>query len=217
MSRIFAFSAILGFLFLAACGNGTTGPSELSDWVPLTVNNWWLTYTAGSFVNTNGDTVATWTGTFDTRITDVVQHTGGFSVYKERVWTNITTLTPDTTYNYADTLYSYFQRTDEELRCYDDTVTTEYDIWLKYPVTLGETWMKSDSSQAELEVTSLSTTVTVPAGTFDNCIVVRETLQVGSSTSVTNHYYHRGVGQVQNVISSETMLGTIKLTGYNIL
>jgi len=217
LSRLFTITTVSSFLLLAACGSDTTGPGEAGDWLPLTVNNWWITNTSGCFTETKGDTTGTWSGTFDVRITDVVQHTGGFSVYKQRAFRSITTTTPDTSWTAVDTLYAYFQKTDEELRCYDDTTTLQYDVWLRFPVTLGDTWMKTDSSQIELEVTSLSATVTVPAGTFENCIVVQETAPIGSGFSVTDHYYHRGVGQVQNLFSMDGMSGIIKLDSYNIL
>ncbi len=217
MNKLFLATAAFSFLLLAACGSDTTGPSEPGDWLPLTVNNWWIIDTSGDWIGTKGDTTGTWTGSYDARITDVMQHAGGFSVYERRAVRSITTTTPDSSWTAVDTLYDYFRKTDDDLRCYKDTTTLKYDILLRFPVTLGDTWLKKDSSQIELEVTSLSETVTVPAGTFKNCIVVRETAPIGSGTAVTDHYYHRGVGQVQDLFTMEGMSGTIKLNNYNIL
>jgi len=217
LSKIFTITAVLIFLLLAACGSNTTGPSEPGDWLPLTVNNWWVTDTSGNWIGTKGDTTGTWTGSFGAKITGVIQHAGGFSVYERKAFRSITTTTPDSSWTAVDTLYDYFRKTDEDLRCYEDTTTLKYDILLRFPVTLGDSWLKTDSSQIELEVTSLSETVTVPAGTFENCIVVRETSPISSGYAVTNHYYHRGIGQVQALFTMEGMSGTIKLNNYNIL
>ncbi|MCK5842290.1 MAG: hypothetical protein KAH31_08995 [Candidatus Sabulitectum sp.] len=214
--RLYAVLTVSVLLAIAACGDSTTGPSAAGEWFPATVGNWWFTSMEGYWTDTQGDTTSTWTGSFDNRITAVVQHAGGFSVYERRAYGTMTNITPDSTWTTVDTLYHYFQQTDEELRCYDDLTTTEYRIFAKFPITLNETWSHNDSSGTVLEVISLSETVNVSAGTFTDCALVRETVTLGSSEWITDHYYHRGTGNVKNIMTTDGMYGTIELQNYNV-
>ncbi len=202
-------------LVIIACGDSTTGPSAAGDWFPATVGNWWFTSMDGCWTDAQGDTTSTWTGSFDNRITAEVQHGSGFQVYERRAYRTMINSTPDSTWTDVDTLYHYFQRTDEELRCYDDLATTEYRIYARFPITLNETWSHNDSSGTVLEVISLSETVNVSAGTFTDCALIRETVMFGSSEWITDHYYHRGTGNVKNILSTDGMYGTIELQSYN--
>lgn len=214
--KLLIIPVIATLLVIAACGDSTTGPSAAGDWFPATVGNWWLSSMDGCWTDTQGDTTSTWTGSFDSRITDQVQHSGGFTVYERRAYRTMTNITPDSTWTTVDTLYHYFHQTDEELRCYDDLTTTEYRIYARFPITLNETWSHNDSSGTVLEVISLSETVNISAGTFTDCALIRETMMFGPTEWITDHYYHRGTGNVKNILTTEGMYGTIELQSYNI-
>lgn len=65
-------------------------------------------------------------------------------------------------------------------------------FFLKNPLEIGTVWENRDG---RYEVTSLSETVTVPAGTFKNCVEVMHWSKGGGVTVIT--HYARGVGVVQ--------------------
>ncbi len=216
MKKILVTLAITTLLVIVACGDSTTSPSASGDWFPMAVGNWWFSNMEGSWTDSQGDTTSTWIGSFDTRIIAEVQHNNGFLVSERRAYRTMTNIIPDSTWTTVDTLYHYFQQTDEELRCYDNLTTTEYKIYAKFPITLNETWSHNDSTGTVLEVISLSETVNVSAGTYNDCALIRETVTIGSSQWITDHYYHRGTGIVKNIMSTDGMHGTIQLQSYNV-
>ncbi|MCK5842289.1 MAG: hypothetical protein KAH31_08990 [Candidatus Sabulitectum sp.] len=203
-------------LVIIACGDDTTGPSNTGDWFPLSVNNWWNSEMDGYWLSSTQDTII-WTGSFENRITALMEHSSGFPVYENRVYMTLNNTLNDTTWTTVDTMFTYLQVTDEELRCYDDTTSTEYDILLKFPVTLDETWAHADSSDKTMQVIDIAASITVAAGTFSNCVVVRETDPVGSNFAYADYYYHRGIGQVKTImtVSTENMYAEVDLQNYN--
>jgi len=212
------FLAIITILFLTSfsCESTTTGPSDVGSWFPMTLNSTWFSTMGGDWINAEGDTTTTWTGSFDTKVTAEVQHNGGFTVFERRSYRTMTNTTPDSTWTDIDTLYYYYQEIDDELRCYSDLNTTEYKILLKFPLTLNETWSHNDSTGTRLEVLSLSETVSVAAGSFSDCALVREIVTIGTTDWTTDHYYHRGAGNVKNILTTSGMYGTIELQTYDI-
>lgn len=203
-------------LVIIACGNDATGPGSTGDWFPLSVNNWWNSEMDGYWISTAQDSIV-WTGSFEGRITDLLEHSSGFPVYEIREYKTLSNTLDDSTWTTVDTTFTYFQITNEELRCYDDTTSTEYEIWLKFPVTLDETWAHADSSDKTMQVIDIDATITVASGTFSNCVVVRETDPAGSEFSFVDHYYHRGTGPVKTIlsVSTEDLYAEIDLQSYN--
>ena len=65
-------------------------------------------------------------------------------------------------------------------------------FFLKSPLQLGTVWENRDG---RYEVTALSETVTVPAGTFKNCVEIMHWSKGGGVTVIT--HYAPGVGVVQ--------------------
>jgi hypothetical protein len=69
-------------------------------------------------------------------------------------------------------------------------------VLLKLPIAVGTSWV---SEQNSYEIIQTDARVTVPAGTYDNCVVVRLTFAEGSTTLL---YYKRGVGLVLSEFSN---------------
>jgi len=67
------------------------------------------------------------------------------------------------------------------------------DIIIKAPIEVGTKWESQGNS---CEITDVDATVTVPAGTFDNCLVVKVTYK--ESGAYSNFYYCKGVGLVKS-------------------
>ena len=198
----FAFtSCTLLIAFLFACGGDTTGPGSApeGDWMPMTVGNWWnYAYDGFVFIGTSADSFAL-SGSDERRVTDLLQHQGGFGVYEFRSLSEMILTNPDTTMTYADTQFVYIRNTGDEIRAYPDTVSTDYDLFALLPLTLGESWLIQPGDTHENEVTSLSASVTVPAGSFSGCAVITRT-DTAEPTYQWDSYFHDGTGIVWDFI-----------------
>jgi len=89
-------------------------------------------------------------------------------------------------------------RTYSEAEVYDDkNILDEKEnmnnIMIKAPIEIGTKW---ESQGDQCEITDINATVTVPAGTFENCIVIKETYN--ETGAFTNYYYCKGVGLVKS-------------------
>lgn len=88
-------------------------------------------------------------------------------------------------------------------------------LFRKYPCSVGDTW--SDALGGTYEVQSISTSITVPAGTFD-CIHYYYSYH--NSTGHTEHqlYYCSGVGMVrQDIYLDSGHILFFELTSYSVL
>jgi hypothetical protein len=101
-------------------------------------------------------------------------------------------------YMIAEGVEEFFVSTAEGIRHSDrpaanvEAMGTEPRFFLKAPVTVGATWNNADGKYA---VTAIDATVTVPAGTFTNCVEVTHWSASGTVTTIT--LYAPGVGMVQ--------------------
>ena len=87
----------------------------------------------------------------------------------------MTMTTPDTSFTMIETMLGYVHESDTELRLYDDTTSTDYQLFLKLPVTLGDTWVPHVTEPTITRtVLSLSASITVPAGSFTSCANLRD-------------------------------------------
>ncbi|HHY77022.1 MAG TPA: hypothetical protein GX498_00760 [Clostridiales bacterium] len=89
-------------------------------------------------------------------------------------------------------------RTYTEAEVYDEKNVLDEkenieDIIIKGPIEVGTKW---ESQGNQHEITDVDATVTVPAGTFENCIVIKETYK--ESGAFSNYYYCKGVGLVKS-------------------
>ncbi|NLM42618.1 MAG: hypothetical protein GX201_01140 [Clostridiales bacterium] len=89
-------------------------------------------------------------------------------------------------------------RTYSEAEVYDeknvlDEESNMEDIIIKLPLKVGTKW---ESQGNQCEITDIDATVTVPAGTFDNCIVIKVTYK--ESGAFSNLYYCKEVGLVKS-------------------
>lgn len=66
------------------------------------------------------------------------------------------------------------------------------DIVLKFPIEVGNKWISEENSY---EIIDIKASVTVPYGTFNDCVVVRRTYKDGSEEYMN---YKEGVGMLQS-------------------
>jgi hypothetical protein len=115
---------------------------------------------------------------------------------------------PDTSFTVTDTMEVYLRNTGDEMRGYSDTVTTDYEILARFPFTEGDSWQAWADSTVTYQVASLTSSVSVPAGSFTDCALLRET-DSSQPDYTWDHYFHRGTGFVRD---SVTILGQQLLT-----
>lgn len=106
---------------------------------------------------------------------------------------------PDSVVVFSDTSYSYTFDADSELIAYDDTLSTDYEIVMKFPPTLGEIWEPFTDSIIVREVVSLSASISVPSGNYTACIYLRDT-DTAEPDFLWNMYVAEGIGPVFFVI-----------------
>ncbi len=139
------------------------GPQPTADYYPLDIGYWWE-YT-GSEVEPGGVHLAQ---EITLTVSCLRQVVGINEVWYEL---RVQYSDPD-----QSPRYMYFQHNDQvdnqglqELFIDDTTVYK-----LKAPVEVGTTWTDDQDPQHTFEIESVTDEVTVPAGTFENCVKVRE-------------------------------------------
>lgn len=180
-----------------ACG-GSSGPqTPTGDWMPLSVGSEWYYDADGYMATVSGDTFDV-TGSVTRTIPSLVPHIQGFDVYTLHTVTELEYVYPDTTIEYRDTVYAY--ETETEFRGYEDTTSILYETVVRYPINLGDSWKPyPDSLGITREVMSLTETVEVPAGSFGNCALLRDSDSVNPER-YTELYLAKDVGPVKHLI-----------------
>jgi hypothetical protein len=69
---------------------------------------------------------------------------------------------------------------------------------LLLPIKVGNKWVSGENSY---EIVDINTKLTVPAGSFDGCIAVKETYKDGNSYQML--YYKKGIGLIKSEFHSE--------------
>jgi len=204
---------LIPFLFLTAllitigCGSSSTGPTPPVNYVPLTLGNTW-NYSADGYAYTTDQDTITITGTSTQTITAIVMHQQGFELYEFLNIGIITIITPDTTITSTDTTSMFIYETDTELRVYDDTISTYYELAFPLPVVLGDTWLPdSGDPTVTREVMSVTETVSVPAGTYTNCALMSDT-DTEDPEAVFDMYFCPGLRNIRQVIADDDSAAT---------
>jgi hypothetical protein len=215
MSAIKTGFAVLLLMLLFSCGEDSTGPSAPGDYLPLSVGNQWNYSISGYMKTTDRDSFPI-TGTKLTSIAGLTTHQSGFDLYvlKDSSYTIVTT--PDTTFTNTEVITEYICKTDTEYRIYKDTVTTDYELLLKLPVVLNDSWVpKPDEPTVTRRVQSTTSSITVPAGSYSDCVDLRDTDTAEPGTAF-DIYISRGDGAVEFIVmmddSTQTMYMDFKLT-----
>jgi hypothetical protein len=96
-------------------------------------------------------------------------------------------------WEYDKTEYLYVS--DTEARIYEDLQTGEYDLWLKFPLAVGDSWVYRTEGDNDYEATVLTIEdVTVPAGAFVDCYKIRYEYSAGMSDWSFTVWHHWAVG-----------------------
>ena len=104
----------------------------------------------------------------------------------------------DTSGLYGNGYWQLLANDGSRLHFYGDSVrgkTTQPDLWMDSAFKDGDTWKTNFSAQVAWKVLSRSESVTVPAGTFKDCVHIRGTNAGAGNT--TDHWWAIGVGAVK--------------------
>ncbi|MCD4702547.1 MAG: hypothetical protein K8S24_11890 [Candidatus Aegiribacteria sp.] len=209
MSKLIAFLAVVSLFTVFGCGSSSTGPSANDDYLPMAVGNQW-NYSLSGYVSTVGSTDTTFlSGSNFTHVIGTTTHQQGFQLYtiKDSLITIMTT--PDTVFTHTTVTMNYAHKTDSEWRMYDDTTSTDYELFMKLPVTVDDTWIPETAEPTvSRTVLSLSASVTVPAGSYANCANLRDTDSL-EPTFYFDLFLSRGTGAVKYLIHETDLNGTV--------
>ncbi len=205
------FTVVASLLIVFGCGNDSTDPSENSDYLPVAVGNQW-NYSLSGYISEAGSDTTIISGSNISKILEETTHQQGFQLYA--IQDSMTTImtTPDTTMTFTNTSMTYAHKADTEWRFYDDTTSTDYEIFMKLPVTLGDGWVpNTDEPTIMRTVLSVSETVTVPAGTYTDCANLRDS-DSQEPDFYFDSYFSRGTGVVRFIISDTDSTGTVYMS-----
>ena len=184
----YTFILVLTIMLLASCAQeveepGTEEPQEQEDKVtvetyyPLAVGNQWEYEGVGNEYATYTQKVVY---SKDNKYQIMIDNGGTISA-------NIYVINDESlirTYSEAE-VYDEKNVLDEE--------SNMEDIIIKLPLKVGTKW---ESQGNQCEITDIDATVTVPAGTFENCIIIKKIYKESGASS--NFYYCKGVGLVKS-------------------
>ncbi len=189
-------SILLVALVVGGCNTATTTSTVASagrEYFPNTEGYSWTYQATSFFAPTNYSLSLTFSGT--AAVDSLV-------VQKQR-------------YDYQDQIFPTMEAliavNDLAVLSYGTTQssTTSAFVTLDFPLTIGKTWFTEVTNEAEV-ITRES--VTVPAGTFDDCLLVKYTF----GSRQTNYYwYARNVGLVKGISIHVDGTGTLELTSKN--
>ncbi len=190
--RILIVLVLACWLVIAGCGSNSSGPSADPDFFPISIGNLWNYDVDGYLTDAKGDTLAA-DGSFVREATKTVTHESGLVLFELVSTFSMSIEFPDTVVVWSDTSYSYIFDADSELIGYDDTLSADYEIVLKFPPTVGETWEPFIDSTIVREVVSLSASISVPSGNYTDCIHLRDT-DTAEPDYLWNMYVAEGIG-----------------------
>jgi hypothetical protein len=211
MSAVKTVIAVVLLMTLFSCKKDSTGPSDPGDYLPLTVGNQWSYSVSGYLKTGNRDSIPV-TGSKLMAITGSTTHQSGFDLFILKDSSNTVMTMPDSTYTTIKVETVYICKVkDVGYRIYKDTVTTDFELLLKLPVVLNDSWVpRQDQPTNTRVVRSVSSSVTVPAGSYTGCVNLRDT-NTSAPASFFDVFISRGDGIVKFVLNTVSSAGTMYL------
>ncbi len=192
---------ITAFLLVSStgCGDNVSAPVENDeDFYPLSVGNQW-NYQRNGTIELSGVEIGTMTGASVTEITGTATHSNSFETYIQTTTTLDTTVVNNqTTYTeFLDTLY--VRVTGEGFNAYQHLDDTDSMFVVPFPLLEGSTWQFCQAPSITALILSMDMDVTVPAGSFANCMEMQTTMSAGLDIVTTVADFSRNVGRLNDV------------------
>jgi len=197
---------VLSLSVLVSCGGNSTGPSDpagAQQYYPLTVGNTWNLQISGFFTS-DSIPMMDLTGEIDWIISGDSTHSEGFQLFNWQE-TSIIHYSIGGLPSYTDTLtfINYIAEVDSVIRAYTSPSTSVYRIWMKYPLAVGDWWYSDPEFPSRtMTVLSLDSSITVPAGSFDNCVYIQQ-LEPEFPDSYVDYFYASGIGPIKYIVHVE--------------
>ncbi len=214
MRRILRALAVMALVFACGDGDSPSGPGqggEDSAYYPLSVGNQWV-YDRSGTMEVAGIQTGTLNGENICDITGEVTHELGFDVYVQEYSIADTLESAGQTLVIDSTYTTYMRLTDQGLYSYVSLAGGDSVSFVPFPLQVGATWQFSENPPMTAEIVSLTETVTVPAGTFENCLELRVWWIESGSTLENVSSFAPDVGRVKNVYtySYQNLVTTIE-------
>jgi uncharacterized protein YraI len=87
---------------------------------------------------------------------------------------------------------------------YTGFIDSEYYIDIEYPVKVGQSWAVGYDEDGKARIISITKTVKTPAGTFKNCIEVKD-----DSGYIT--YYAKNIGMIKSIENGKTATELVRI------
>jgi len=181
MKKLIVLAAVV--LFIVGCGGG-------KNYWPLTVGNIW-NYTTTTTM-THSDTLVndtTFTSTYKNEITAEVTLTNGDPAFEQ----------VNTYGTFVDT--SYVAEVEDFVLGYDSLSDTDPDTMLVNPLEEGASWTVTSDSAWTLKIYVIAkedSSLTVPAGTYDDVWKAYQVMTMGTTAETTTVYLAPDVGFVKS-------------------
>ena len=204
------FIALILVLLVAGCGGGgSTSTPETAAYLPLAIGNEWHyqynEYTQPASVRARGAMLRHHSGlapaskvqSKDLEAEDVVQITGIQQIGGAQWYSAVAQYVGGEP---ADPIYLRHIAQGLQRK---DALSDPAFYMIRTPIEVGTTWTVffgsgSATYHEDFIITSVGQTVSVPAGTYDNCIVIENIFQqAGQPDDVITYWYSPGVGQVR--------------------
>jgi hypothetical protein len=209
---------IFSLMVVLSCGDNSdpVGPTQNNDseYYPLAIGNQWIYSRSGS-IAAAGLQVGTVSGVAEIEITGTATHSEGFEVYVQENSITDTTVLYSQTYITDSTFTEYLRVTDSGLFGYPHLTDTDSSYTVPFPIQQGATWVFSDAPLTTGEILSLTESVTVPAGNFNDCMEMRLIWSDSGSTVTNTADFARNVGDIRNVF--QLVYGALTTTVTNSL
>lgn len=208
MNRCSVLLAVLA-LFVACGDDDPFNPGQNQDFrfYPLSLGNTWNYVRFGTYqIDSLSYTIV---GASTVSIVGVAEHSAGFQVFLEE------TMVSDTIQGLmviATTDTSYIRVTSAGYFGYPGLGTTDSSWTVPFPLLTGMVWAFRTEPPVTGEILSMSETVTVPAGSFEDCLEMRTTWVQGGNVVNTSNFapdvglvrnlYTQGAGQFTSSVTS---------------
>lgn len=187
---------------MAACGDSDdpSGPVAGNDheFYPMAVGNVWQ-YDRSGTISMGGSQTGSLSGEATIEISGTETHSGGFQVFVQDVHVKDTTTMMGQTFYVDSSFTEYLRLTDGGLFGYRHLTDTDSSFTVPFPIQLGATWTFAEEPPTTGEILSLSASVTVPAGSFSDCMEMQLTWIDSGMTVMNTADFARNVGEVRNV------------------
>lgn len=178
MKNFLALISILIFLMFS-CTTNPENDISIENYMPLAIGNTWR-----------------YESIYDTNTVYIITITDEHIVNGNVVW--------EATFFYdGDVVPHYYTYKDGELRHWFNGINNSqhYFVELKEPLEIGNKWatdtiLSSPQNEDTLRVTDIGLSVTVEAGSFDNCIKIESKFGVDGGVMLLDGIYAPDIGMI---------------------